>query len=176
MWGGGGGGAQSAVTLAHLFPQSLYLLRVSRAEGLVSGAWRVFLPGREWAGRGRGAAHRLPAADSSFLSPGSSPAKRSWPRGQGQRVWTVRCRFLQGCRPQGHVCPLHGDGVRLREESEELRGTVGRRPGPSPVAKGMPCAVPPPRSPSGVWVNGLPRSCRGACERARDWSFLLPCT
>lgn len=49
----------------------------------------------------------LPAADSGFVPPGSSPAKRSWPRSQRQCLWTVRCGFLQRCCQEGHVRPVH---------------------------------------------------------------------
>lgn len=49
----------------------------------------------------------LLAADSSFVPPGSSPAKRSWPRSQRQRLRSVRCGFLQRRCPEGHVCPVH---------------------------------------------------------------------
>ncbi|KAF6100866.1 RNA binding motif protein 5 [Phyllostomus discolor] len=73
---------------------------------------------------------------------GSSPAKGSWPGRQGQRVRTVWCRLLQRCRPEGHVRPVHGDGVRLRERGRGAAAApkaqrAGPRLSPScPVSEG----------------------------------------
>lgn len=49
----------------------------------------------------------LPATNNLFVSPGSSPTKRSWLGSQRQCLWVVRCRFLQRCCSESHVCPVH---------------------------------------------------------------------
>lgn len=58
----------------------------------------------------------LPATNNLFVSPGSSPTKRSWLGSQRQCLWVVRCRFLQRCCSESHVCPVHWDGVKLGKQ------------------------------------------------------------